>query len=287
MAGLTNLRARREKENEKRETGDEKRGTRNGKRKAGHEERNAGIAKGDGAVSSRMGYTVVMVTPDSRGLPSCAAAGEDFRDLVERVAACCRCSTMQGRRRVLSDLNGPLDALVLFVAEAPGRFGADRTGVPLSRDRSGRNFERLLACATLSRNEVFVTNAVLCNPRDSRDRNRPPSDDELTNCASHLQEQLDLVRAPVVASLGLTALRALDRIEPHGLNLRDDVAQPTRWRGRLLVPLYHPGAQAMLHRPLIFQEEDYRALGRLVRELSGASARMARSAQSRTSSTTP
>src|SRR5579872_2221398 len=86
-----------------------------------------------------------------------------FCRLVERVAACRLCPSMEGRRRVLGPGNGPLDALVLFVAEAPGRLGGDRTGVPLSRDRSGLNFERLLASSGLGRAEVFVTNAVLCN----------------------------------------------------------------------------------------------------------------------------
>lgn len=168
---------------------------------------------------------------------------------------------------MLSDLNGPIDAVVLFIAEAPGRLGAERTGVPLSHDRSGQNFTRFLACAGLTRDQAFITNTILCNPRDASDRNRPPAPVELANCASHLREQLGLVVAPIVATLGLTALRALDRIEPHGLMLRGDVGKPFSWRGRVLFPLYHPSEQAMLHRTRVQQEEDYRALGRLVSDL--------------------
>jgi len=194
----------------------------------------------------------------------------EFLGLIDRVAECRLCPSMEGRRRVLGNLNGPLDAAVMFIAEAPGRFGADRTGVPLTSDRSGRNFERLLACAGLARSQVFVTNAVLCNPRDGGGRNRPPSPAELTNCAPHLRSQLALVAAPVVVTLGMTALRALEQIEPHGLTLRNNVGQTIPWRGRCLVPLYHPSGQAMLHRPLPRQEEDYRALGRLVRETSSS-----------------
>jgi len=188
----------------------------------------------------------------------------DFAALVERVAACRRCPTMEGRRRVLSSLNGHVDATVLFVAEAPGRLGADRSGVPLTSDQSGRNFTRLLAVAGLERQSIFVTNTVLCNPRDARGLNRSPTPMELANCAPHLAAQLDLVRAPVVVTLGVTALRALERIEPHGLVLRDAVGRPVTWYGRLLVPLYHPGPQAMLHRGFTQQSDDYRALGRLL-----------------------
>lgn len=210
-----------------------------------------------------------------------------FQDLSARVAACRRCPTMDGRRRVLSHANGPLAASVLFVAEAPGRFGADRTGVPLSSDRSGQNFERLLASAGLCRADVFITNAVLCNPRDGQNRNRPPAEDELRRCAPFLREQLDLIVAPIVATLGQTALRALARIEPHRLSLRDHVGQPTPWRGRLLVPLYHPGARAMLHRPFAHQQADYQELGNLVRQLMGSTVSTARPDHSRTSSPTP
>ena len=38
--------------------------------------------------------------------------------------------------------NGRPDARVLFLAEAPGRLGGDRTGVPLTSDQTGRNFAR-------------------------------------------------------------------------------------------------------------------------------------------------
>lgn len=174
---------------------------------------------------------------------------------------------MVGRRRVLSVRNGPLSARVLFVAEAPGRLGGDRSGVPLTADRSGQNFERLLASSGLTRDQVFITNVVLCNPRDSRDRNRTPNSLEIANCHSHLEAQLALVQAPIVATLGATALRALDSIEPHGLSLRAAVGQCFPWSNRLLVPLYHPSEQAMMSRPFARQIEDYERLGRFVAEL--------------------
>src|SRR4051812_33305286 len=68
-----------------------------------------------------------------------------FVALVARVQACTRCPRMAGRRRVLGPGNGPVEARVLFVAEAPGRFGGDRTAVPLYGDRSGETFTHLLA----------------------------------------------------------------------------------------------------------------------------------------------
>lgn len=186
-----------------------------------------------------------------------------FADLCAEVAACHRCPAMAGRRRVLSALNGRSGAPVMFVAEAPGRRGADRTGVPLSGDRSGARFEALLAAAGWTRADVFVSNAVLCNPRtpDGR-RNRPPDGAELSACAEHLRRQLEVIDPLVVAPLGAVALRALGAIAPHGLALRDAAGRPTAWHGRWLFPLYHPADRALVHRPLPDQRADIRALRR-------------------------
>ena len=183
-----------------------------------------------------------------------------FEALVAEVQACRRCPAMEGRRRVLGPSNGPLDARVLFVAEAPGRLGGDRTGVPLTSDQSGRNFGRLLAHADLTREQVFVTNAALCNPRSPAGLNRTPTRLELAQCVDHLRRTLDLVSAPVVASLGAVALRQLGEIEGHGLVLSRDVGRAVRWRGRWLVPLYHPGPRAQIHRPLVRQMDDFTIL---------------------------
>jgi uracil-DNA glycosylase len=66
-------------------------------------------------------------------------------------------------------------------------------------------------------------------------------------------------------TLGAVALEALAMIEPHELVLARDVGRHVPWRGRTLVPLYHPSIQSTLHRPHDQQLEDWRELGRLVR----------------------
>lgn len=194
-------------------------------------------------------------------LAACAA-------LCAEAQACVRCPAMAGRRRVLSEANGLPGALVCFIGEAPGRRGGERTGIPFTHDQSGRNFGALLARAGLARDEVFVTNAILCNPQDAQGRNRPPARSELANCRDFLARQLAVIDAPLVVSLGAVALGALDALAPHGLRLRDAVAQPLPWRGRLLFPLYHPGPRAQLHRAFERQCADFAALGLLARRVA-------------------
>jgi uracil-DNA glycosylase family 4 len=192
--------------------------------------------------------------------------GARFGELVETVQACRRCPAMEGRRRLLSEANGPTGARVLFLAEAPGRRGGEVTGVPLSRDASGQRFTRLLALAGLRRQDVFITNTVLCNPRHESGRNRPPSRTEQANCAGWLAAQLDLIDPSVVVTLGAVALAALARVEPHGAALRTHVGRGLAWQGRLLVPLYHPSPRAGLSRSYAEQDADFRRLGEIVRE---------------------
>jgi DNA polymerase len=166
---------------------------------------------------------------------------------------------------VLSEANGPLDADVMFVAEAPGRLGAARTGVPLTADASGRRFDTFLAEAGLTRRRVFVTNAVLCLPLTPSELNRRPSRRELIACNRFLSEQIRVVSAAIVVSLGIVALEALAMIEPHELALGRDVGRSVPWADRTLVPLYHPSVQSTLSRPHDQQLADWRALGRLLR----------------------
>jgi uracil-DNA glycosylase family 4 len=172
---------------------------------------------------------------------------------------------MEGRTRVLGLANGNVNANIMFVAEAPGRLGGDKTGVPLSQDQTGRNFESLLGVAGIERSRIFVTNGVLCNPRDAKGNNAPPSHQEIENCAEHLAATIEIVQPGYVVSLGIVALRALGLVCEHGVTLARDVGVPIEWHGRVLVPLYHPGPRAMIHRPMGVQMEDYRRLGLLVK----------------------
>jgi DNA polymerase len=184
----------------------------------------------------------------------------EFTTLVERARACRACDSMH-HVHVLSSANGPLDADVIFVAEAPGRLGAARTGVPLTSDVTGRRFDAFLAHAGIDRSRVFITNAVLCNPLAADDNNRRPSAREVDACSDLLREQLSLVRAPYVVALGSVALGALNGIERHSLRLSRDVGVPSEWWGRTLVALYHPGIRSTLTRSHQEQMIDWHRLG--------------------------
>ena len=191
---------------------------------------------------------------------------ELFAGLAAEAAACTRCPAMCERTAVLSELNGPIHARVMFIGEAPGRKGADRTRIPFSGDQSGRNFDRYLASIGLTREKIFITSAALCNPRTESGANRKPTQTEVANCSAFLQRTIELIDPQVIVTLGSVALDALKRIHYHELNLKEATGKIHRWDGRLLVPIYHPSPQVLAgHRREAAQLRDYQVVARAIR----------------------
>lgn len=190
-----------------------------------------------------------------------------FKELVNYAAGCTICPAMCGRSAVLSELNGSPDARIMFIGEAPGRKGADRTRVPFSGDQSGANLDRFLSSINLTRNEIFITSAALCNPRSESGANRKPTQKELSNCSGFLRRTIELVDPRVIVTLGSVALEALKRIQYHELTLKTAAAQIHEWNDRVLVPIYHPSPQVLAsHRREAQQLTDYQVVKRVIND---------------------
>jgi uracil-DNA glycosylase family 4 len=181
----------------------------------------------------------------------------EFECLVTEAKGCLACARMNGSQRVIGHASGRIDASIMFIGEAPGRLGADASAIPFHGDRAGDNFERLIEQVGLSRYDCFITNAILCNPKDEKGNNATPNRLEISSCARFLKRQIDLIDPRIVVTLGAQALSALHLVEPHDLELASSVRKKWKWYGRLLVPLYHPGQRAMLHRSFLNQLADY------------------------------
>jgi len=186
---------------------------------------------------------------------------EKFLKLANKARHCRACEKMCDKTAVLSELNGNLNPKVFFIAEAPGRLGADRTRMPFSGDKSGDNFQKLLDFVGLERKDIFITNTVLCSPRSETGANRKPAKSEIKNCSDFLKKTLDLINPSIVVTLGSVALEALKTIEYHQIILKSGVAKIYEWNERILVPLYHPSPQTIAsHRRLHEQLADFRTV---------------------------
>ncbi len=194
---------------------------------------------------------------------------ERFIELTAEAALCTRCPAMCARAAVLSELNGPINARIMFVGEAPGRKGADRTRIPFSGDQSGRNFERFLASVDLPRSEIFITSAALCNPRSESGANRRPAMSEIRNCSDFLKRTIELFDPQVIVTLGTVALVALKLVHYHEFSLQHDAGKIRHWQSRLLVPLYHPSPQVLItSRKETAQLRDYQVVRRAIGQVA-------------------
>jgi DNA polymerase len=105
---------------------------------------------------------------------------------------------------------GPLDAHILFVGEQPGDQ-EDLAGRPFVGP-AGQLFDRALADAGVDRERTYVTNAVKHFKFVRRGKRRihdKPDGGEIAACRWWLQQELALVRPPLVVALGATAARSL------------------------------------------------------------------------------
>jgi len=190
----------------------------------------------------------------------------EFAKLAAEAAGCRRCPGMCEPAAVFSELNGPVDARVMFIGEAPGRKGADRTRVPFSGDQSGKNFDRFIGSIGLTRDQIFITSAALCNPRSASGANRRPTTREIANCSEFLRRTIALINPKLIVTLGRVALDALKLVHYHELNLKEAAAKIHRWDERLLVPLYHPSPQVLItSRKEAAQLRDYKIVARAIR----------------------
>ncbi len=162
-------------------------------------------------------------------------AARDALSLLEAEAASCtRCPLAAGRTQVVFG-EGSSHADLMVVGEGPGAE-EDRQGRPFV-GRSGALLDRLLREeAGLDREEVYIANVVKCRPPGNRD----PRPDEIEACRPYLDEQVKLIGARVVMTLGNFATRALLDTTEGIRSLRGRV-YPFGDRA-VLVPTFHPAA---------------------------------------------
>jgi DNA polymerase len=105
---------------------------------------------------------------------------------------------------------GSLDAGILFVGEQPGDQ-EDLAGRPFVGP-AGQIFDRALADAGITRERTYVTNAVKHFKFVRRGKRRlhdKPDGGEIAACRWWLQQELALIRPPLIVALGATAARTL------------------------------------------------------------------------------
>ncbi|NLB91310.1 MAG: uracil-DNA glycosylase [Clostridiales bacterium] len=136
-----------------------------------------------------------------------------------------------------------LRPLMMLIGEAPGAQEVVEKKPFVGK--AGKNLDVFLKEIHLSREELYVTNAVKFRPTKQGKRtlvNRTPTRKEIKDFVPYLHEEIDLIQPRTVVTLGNSPLYALTGEgnigECHGIPVKitiDNKKYP-------LFPLYHPAA---------------------------------------------
>jgi len=180
-----------------------------------------------------------------------------LEEIASEVRQCKLCGLHKERTNAVPG-EGPADALVMFIGEAPGRE-EDAQGRPFVGP-AGRYLNGLLDRAGLEREQVFITNIVKCRPP----ANREPTASEVEACRPYLDGQIACICPKVICLLGRPATTSLldpsaTMSEVHGQTFERD--------GIIYIPLYHPAAALHNQRLAPVLIEDFVRLGEVLKKL--------------------
>ncbi len=131
-----------------------------------------------------------------------AAACETVEDLRGALAAFEGCALKKtATNLVLAD--GPEDAPLMFVGEAPGAE-EDRQGLPFVGP-SGKLLNAMLQSIGMSRGEVIISNTVFWRPPG----NRTPTAQESAVCRPFIERLIEIVSPQVLVCVGAPSAHAL------------------------------------------------------------------------------
>ncbi len=165
-----------------------------------------------------------------------------------RFRNCMDCALGEGRKSfVFGEGNGSAELMV--IGEAPGEE-EDRQARPFV-GRSGQLVTQMITAMGISRESVYICNAVKCRPPG----NRAPKKEEVAACRPLLERQIELLRPKVILTLGNVATHALLPTGEAIMKIRGSVQQ---YGKRLLIPTFHPSY--LLRSPVHLKEawEDMR-----------------------------
>jgi DNA polymerase len=162
--------------------------------------------------------------------------------------------------------SGNPKAEVLFIGEAPGA-NEDKQGIPFC-GMSGQVLNELLNSVGLSRDDIFITNTILCRPQD----NRNPAKEEVENCRERLDTLIRIMQPKVIVTIGNFATERI--LGKKGItSLRGKVFEN---EGRKIVPVIHPANYLYSGRnPEMFKQmkKDFETIVSVIKEKKSSKAK--------------
>lgn len=184
------------------------------------------------------------------------AIAAELQQIAGEVSVCTKCPLYRGRTHAVPG-EGPINADIMFIGEAPGR-NEDLQGRPFV-GQAGRLLEDLLAEIGLTRDDVWIGNVVKCRPPNNRD----PMPEEIAACSVYLERQIALLQPKLIATLGRYSM---EKFFP-GARITRVHGQAKRAGDRVLIPLFHPAYILRNMSALPDAKRDMRKIPRLLERL--------------------
>lgn len=126
-----------------------------------------------------------------------------LQKLKKEYSTCQKCKELcQSRTQVVFG-SGNQNSKILFIGEAAGAT-EDKEGIPFC-GASGKILQELLQSIGFTRDEIFITNTVLCRP----EKNRNPKKEEIENCSNRLNKTIEYMNPKVIVTIGNFATYAV------------------------------------------------------------------------------
>jgi len=169
--------------------------------------------------------------------PVASASNKDeaLAILSAEVAECVRCPELVASRSRTVFADGGSHAEICFVGEAPGA-DEDATGVPFVGRAGQLLTDMIVKGLKMSRQDVYICNVIKCRPEG----NRNPTWDEMINCQTHLERQLDIVKPKVIVALGKHSCAFLMGRKPEQTPIGKLRGHWTEYQGIPVMPTWHP-----------------------------------------------
>jgi len=137
---------------------------------------------------------------------------------------CGSCDLCRERTQVVFG-EGSTEPLIMIIGEAPGKE-EDIQGVPFIGE-AGNKLDDILSFVGLGRDDIYITNAVLCRPPS----NRNPRHEELQACKWRLDLQIQLLKPQILIALGRIAVEQLQGSRVKGALSQFFPKNPTKHGG--------------------------------------------------------
>lgn len=125
---------------------------------------------------------------------------QDLENLKCRMSTCIDCSLHKGRKNIVFGDGNIYSPKLFIIGEAPGEE-EDIAGKPFI-GKAGAKLNQILAFAKIKREDIFISNSVICRPPN----NRMPTEEEINTCRWRLHLQIKLINPKLLLMLGRAAM---------------------------------------------------------------------------------